>query len=117
MSNRIQLLRRKTIISAQGYGLEPKLANEFLALNVYMFRFITIKAIEIEPITPYNTYGRHSLLILPDSILAILRYRYSAQRVSSSFKGIILHHSYECDRGACGKANSYALAQDAGNAL
>ena len=39
------------MILAQSYRLEPEFANESLSLNVYVFRFITIKAVKVEPIT------------------------------------------------------------------
>jgi hypothetical protein len=50
LSDGIQLLRRKAVVLAQSYGFQPKLTNKLLALNVYMLRFITVEAVEVESV-------------------------------------------------------------------
>ena len=48
------------MIFAQSDRLEPELANEFLTLNVYVFWFVAIETVEVEPITSLNKYSGHA---------------------------------------------------------
>jgi hypothetical protein len=64
LSDYIELPRRKTIVLAQSYGFKPELTDKLITLNVDMPRFITVEAVEVEPVRSCNTfYGRHDLLI------------------------------------------------------
>ena len=47
------------MIFAESDRPEPELANEFLALNVYVSWFVAIETVKVEPITSLNKYGGH----------------------------------------------------------
>jgi len=48
------------MIFAQSDRLEPELANESLALNMYVSRFVAIETVKVEPISSLNKYGGHA---------------------------------------------------------
>lgn len=47
------------MIFAQSDRLEPELADELLALDVYVFGFVAIETVKVEPVTSLSKYCGH----------------------------------------------------------
>lgn len=53
-TNSVEFMGRKTLILAKTDRFEPEFADPFFPLNVYMFRFVAVKAEEEESIGTGN---------------------------------------------------------------
>jgi hypothetical protein len=51
-ANTVQLSRRKTFVETECDWLQPELTDHLFAPNMHVFRLVTVKAVEKEPVRP-----------------------------------------------------------------